>query len=121
MSHAIPAVAQEMLAEKQHVTEALCILTASSLAERCEGFEDGMGPNVSTAIHSIDRTNLPGVKAALDQDGVRARALAASRRPVARSHPVRSGIGCVMSSFGIVRIGSWVMEPFRPLTRPARS
>ena len=51
----------------------------------------------------------------------RARALAASRRPVARSHPVRSGIGCVMSSFGIVRIGSWVMEPFRPLTRPARS
>jgi len=35
--------------------------------------------------------------------------------------PVRSGIGCVMSSLGIVRIGSCVIEPARPSMRPARS
>ena len=31
------------------------------------------------------------------------------------------GMGCVMSSFGIVRIGSCVMLPRRPSMRPARS
>ena len=36
-------------------------------------------------------------------------------------YPVRSGIGCVISSLGIVRIGNYVMDPFFPLTLPARS
>ena len=36
-------------------------------------------------------------------------------------YPVRSGIGCVISSFGIVRIGSCVTEPVESSTIPARS
>lgn len=37
------------------------------------------------------------------------------------TYPVRSGMGCVMSSLGMVRMGSCVMEPFFPMMRPARS
>ena len=36
-------------------------------------------------------------------------------------YPVRSGMGCVLSSSGMVRIGIWVMEPSAPLIRPALS
>ncbi len=36
-------------------------------------------------------------------------------------YPVRSGIGCVMSSFGMVRIGICVTEPPDPFTMPALS
>ncbi len=36
-------------------------------------------------------------------------------------YPVRSGIGCVMSSAGIDRIGTCVTLPFLPLILPARS
>ena len=36
-------------------------------------------------------------------------------------YPVRSGIGCVMSSLGIDSSGICVMEPLRPVIRPARS
>jgi hypothetical protein len=36
-------------------------------------------------------------------------------------YPVRSGIGWVMSSAGIVRIGSCVIDPLRPWILPARS
>ena len=33
----------------------------------------------------------------------------------------RSGIGWVWSSSGVLRIGTWVIEPHLPLIRPARS
>lgn len=36
-------------------------------------------------------------------------------------YPVRSGMGWVLSSSGIVKIGICVIEPFLPLIRPARS
>ena len=36
-------------------------------------------------------------------------------------YPVKSGIGCVMSSFGIDRIGICVTEPEDVLIMPARS
>lgn len=36
-------------------------------------------------------------------------------------YPVRSGIGCVISSLGIVKIGNYVIDPFLPSTLPALS
>ena len=36
-------------------------------------------------------------------------------------YPVRSGIGWVLSSSGIVRMGIMVMDPGHPFRRPARS
>ena len=36
-------------------------------------------------------------------------------------YPVKSGIGCVISSLGIVRIGIYVIDPFLPVTLPALS
>lgn len=36
-------------------------------------------------------------------------------------YPVKSGIGCVLSSSGIVNIGIWVIEPPLPLILPALS
>ena len=42
---------------------------------------------------------------------------------IAITNPVQPhtpGMGCVMSSLGIVVMGSCVMGPFLPITRPAR-
>ena len=36
-------------------------------------------------------------------------------------YPVRSGMGWVMSSLGMVSTGTWVTDPFRPRIMPARS
>ena len=36
-------------------------------------------------------------------------------------YPVRSGIGWVLSSSGMVRMGIMVMDPSLPILRPARS
>lgn len=36
-------------------------------------------------------------------------------------YPVKSGIGCVISSFGKVKIGIYVIDPYFPSTLPALS
>lgn len=36
-------------------------------------------------------------------------------------YPVKSGIGCVISSLGMVKMGIYVIDPFGPYTLPALS
>ena len=58
-----------MLAEKRHVTDALCVVSTDTSLQRCQGFAEYLEAtrNVSTDIIEADHADL---NEAMDQDGV---------------------------------------------------